>query len=92
MADPVHVDSAWGGCFAAVKRPPRQAPLGYEKPRITPDVATSRHPGDALLHVEIGSGAAEFGTEIGMSPRATAALTKSRSRVCRASRSLRAEI
>ncbi|MFJ9447316.1 pyridoxal phosphate-dependent decarboxylase family protein [Kitasatospora sp. NPDC101235] len=43
---PVHADAAWGGYFAAVKRPPRVAPHGWTKPRITPDLAMSAYVND----------------------------------------------
>ncbi|GAA2986151.1 pyridoxal phosphate-dependent decarboxylase family protein [Kitasatospora sp. NPDC127116] len=52
---PVHADSAWGGYFAAVKRPPRQAPPGYTGARITPDLAMSAYVNqqyDLLHHVD----------------------------------------
>ncbi|WP_324783340.1 pyridoxal phosphate-dependent decarboxylase family protein [Streptomyces sp. H51] len=38
---PVHADAAWGGYFAAVKRPPQLAPAGWTRARITPDLAMS---------------------------------------------------
>ncbi|PSJ26634.1 decarboxylase [Streptosporangium nondiastaticum] len=40
---PIHADSAWGGYFAAIKRPHRHAPHGNERPRITPDLAMSAY-------------------------------------------------
>ncbi|MET8546140.1 hypothetical protein ABZW03_36745 [Kitasatospora sp. NPDC004799] len=52
---PVHADAAWGGYFAAIKRPPLQVPPGYRKARITLDLAMSAYVNeqyDALHHAD----------------------------------------